>query len=200
MTIVTNENFEQVLSARITEGIANNSIENILRIVINICFQNDKTIIEVLGDGPSENYACAGNLRPLSITRLIEKVREQCILSKTAFSDKNGSFRFINEVGNIMLTLNIFAKDLSVNIEEFLDIVELLRKYYENEAFEQAKKEEILENKPLDVRQMNKADLLILFGRLNEDELRSLLGFLPPERLNMINKTSITESGSLGRK
>jgi len=194
MTIITNENFEDIFMTKINEDINSNPIEKRLLLIINVYICGDKTVIQLFGFKP-EIFVMSGTIKPLIITRLIEKIRNTYFLSKTEFKEDIGTFRFLNEIGNVTITLNVMPRGQDKH--EFIAIRDLLIGYYKDEEKKPYVPELISPDNSID--KMSKENLLLLMGKLGVDELRTLLGFLPPERIEMLNKIEFNSNDSLGR-
>lgn len=196
MTIITNENFADMFISKINENINGKDINDYLKLIVTIYICNDNAIVQLFGFDKSEIFVTAGNLRALTITRLIEKLRELYPLYKVNFAEDKSVFQFINDIGNVSITLNVMPKTIGQNKNEFLAIVNLLKQYYEGEIYNTS----FDGQNNIDINAMDKGSLLLLMGKLSTDELRTLISFLPPERISMINRSVSSENDVLGRK
>lgn len=196
MTIITNENFADMFISKINENINVKDINDYLKLIVTIYICNDNAIVQLFGFDKPEIFVTAGNLRALTITRLIEKIRELYPLYKVNFAEDKSVFQFINDIGNVSITLNVMPKTIGQNKNEFLAIVNLLKQYYEGEIYNTL----FDGQNNIDINAMDKGSLLLLMGKLSTDELRTLISFLPPERISMINRSVSSENDALGRK
>lgn len=196
MTIITNENFADMFISKINENINVKDINDYLKLIVTIYICNDNAIVQLFGFDKPEIFVTAGNLRALTITRLIEKIRELYPLYKVNFAEDKSVFQFINDIGNVSITLNVMPKTIGQNKNEFLAIVNLLKQYYEGEIYNTL----FDGQNNIDINAMDKGSLLLLMRKLSTDELRTLISFLPPERISMINRNVSSENDALGRK
>lgn len=200
-TIITNDKFvdmiiDKINKQRLDERPALDSI----RLVINAFIDSMRCVICLSGFNEAESFVIASGLDPLTITRLIEKIRERFFLHETEFGDKVAAFRFTNLIGNVKISFNIRPKDFKNVNNEFLNIKLLLKQYYKNELDDTYNLPVSSDSIEVDINAMDKVELLALFSELGEDELRNLINFLPPERLKMIYRTAFLRDSSQGRK